>query len=231
MAVEAPKTAKMIDLTGKRFGRLTVVEFDHFEMKGVHKRPYWKCRCDCGNERIVTSHSLASGSVTSCGCLRSEKLRALRYKGYPYRERLSYVLRMAKKRCYDPNSEYYHNYGARGIRICDEWMGSDGLDNFTKWANENGYRPGLTLDRKDNDKGYSPDNCSWETRKHQSNNKRNNVWITIDGRTQTLAQWCEEYKVPYARVEVRYSKMGWDIMDALLTPRYKKPTGEYKNGK
>lgn len=114
--------------------------------------------------------------------------------------------------------------------MCDEWScGLDGYYNFRKWAEENGYEDGLTIDRIDNDKGYSPDNCQWSTRKYQSNNKRNNTRVTIDGRTQTLTQWCEEFGVPYSRVRVRYMVMGWNIMDALTTPRYQKPKGEEVN--
>ena len=223
--------SKLIDLTGQRFGRLTVIKLDHFKMKGVHKRPYWLCICDCGNEKIVTSGTLRNGMTRSCGCFQREQATKRQYKGNPHRRRLYGVLRKAHERCEDPNSEFYKNYGARGITVCDEWSGSEGLDNFIKWASENGYREGLTLDRKDNDKGYSPENCTWETRKHQSNNKRNNVWITMNGETKTLAMWCEYYNVPYGRVEARYSKMGWNIEDALFTPPYQKPKGDYTNGK
>lgn len=218
--------SKLIDLTGQRFGRLTVMKLDHFEMKGVHKRPYWLCQCDCGNIKIITSNSLRKGLTKSCGCLQQEVAHNNFYKGIPERRRLYGILFNAKDRCYNENSEYYHNYGGRGITVCNEWMGNDGLEKFIEWALSNGYKEGLTLDRKDNNKGYSPDNCSWETRKHQSNNKRNNVWITLNGETKTLAQWCEKYNVPYARVETRYTKMGWCIEDALFTPRYKKPKGE-----
>lgn len=229
MANEVAK--KMIDLTGQQFGRLTVLQFDHFEMHGVHKRPYWLCRCDCGTSVVLPSRSLRSGKTRSCGCLRREVSRGRHYLGNPHRSKLHGVLRMVKKRCYDQTCEFYKNYGGRGVTVCDEWLGENGLDNFVMWAENNGYQRGLTLDRIDNEKGYSPDNCQWATRKHQSNNKRNNIYISLNGETKTLAQWCEYYGVPYARVEARYTKMGWTIEDALFTQRYKKPKGEYTNGK
>lgn len=220
----------MIDMTGKRCGRLTVVGLDHIKYEGIHKRPYWNVVCDCGKSKIIDARSLRSGT-RSCGCLRSELARERSYKGYEHRKLLYGVLKMALERCYEPSSKFYRNYGARGITVCDEWRGNSGLDNFVRWASQNGYKPGLTLDRIDNDKGYSPENCQWATRKWQSNNKRNNVYITIDGETKTLAQWCEHYNVPYARVEARLKSMGWSIEDALFTPRYKKPISGRDYGK
>lgn len=220
--------SKMIDLTGQKFGRLTVIGFDHMEKHGKHNRPYWKCVCDCGKEKIISSNSLRSGSTKSCGCFRKDISRENHYLGNPNRARLYDVLRMVKERCYNKSCEHYKNYGARGIKLCDEWSGENGLNNFVEWATRTGYKKGLTLDRIDNDKDYSPSNCQWSTRKHQSNNKRNNVWITLNGEKRTLAQWCEFYNVPYQRVEARYSKMGWSIEDALFTPKYKKPKGDYQ---
>lgn len=214
--------SKLIDLTGKEFGWLTVKEFDHMERKGIHNRPYWKCVCKCGAEKVISGDSLRRGTL-SCGCYRKIVNQIRMYRGGDDRRRLHGVLRMAKKRCEDPSCEFYHNYGARGIKVCDEWQGSDGLDRFYRWAMSHGYKQGLTLDRIDNNKGYSPDNCQFVTRKYQSNNKRNNVYFTFDGVTKTLAEWCEHYKVPYGRVEARLTKMGWDIEDALFTPRYQKP--------
>lgn len=221
--------SKLIDLTGKEFGWLTVVGLDHMERKGIHNRPYWKCVCKCGTEKVISSDSLRRGTL-SCGCYRKIVNQIRMYRGGADRHRLHGVLRMAKKRCEDPSCEFYHNYGARGIKVCDEWQGSDGLDRFYRWAMSHGYKQGLTLDRIDNNKGYSPDNCQFVTRKYQSNNKRNNVYFTFDGVTKTLAEWCEYYKVPYGRVEARLTKMGWDIEDALFTPRYQKPISgkEYK---
>lgn len=209
--------SKTIDLIGQRFGRLTVKSFAEYRYQpNGHKTAYWNCVCDCGETKIVSSGSLKNGATKSCGCLRKEMMRERQYRGG--KSKLYGVHRMMKKRCYDKNYEHYKNYGQRGITVCDEWLGENGYLAFRKWAESNGYKDGLTLDRKDNDKGYSPENCTWETRKHQSNNKRNNVWVTINGETKTMAMWCEHYGVPYGRVEARYRKLGWSIEDALTIP-------------
>lgn len=215
--------SKMIDLTGKTFGWLTVKEFDHMERHGIHNRPYWRCTCRCGTEKVVSANSLRSGSTTSCGCFKKHMIHQRFYLGGADRRRLRHVLRMARTRCEDSKCEFYHNYGGRGISVCDEWKGNDGLNNFYEWAMAHGYKQGLTLDRIDNSKGYSPDNCRFVTMKGQSNNKRNNICFTFDGVTKTLTEWCEYYGVPFSRVRVRYNVMGWDIEDALFTPRYGEP--------
>ena len=223
-------TSKLIDLTGMQFGWLTVVGLDHMKRIDGHNRPFWKCLCKCGQYTVVTSNSLKNGSTRSCGCYKKEVNHQRFYLGGEDRGRLRSVLRMAKLRCEDSSNEFYHNYGARGITVCDEWHGDDGFDNFYDWAMSHGYKRGLTLDRIDNNKGYSPDNCQFVTMKCQSNNKRNNVYVTIDGVTKTLTEWCDFYNVPYSRVRVRYNAMGWDIEDALFTPKYQKPISgkEYK---
>lgn len=223
-------TVKMHDLTGQQFGWLTVIELDHMKRIDGHNRPYWKCLCKCGAEKVVSANSLRSGSTRFCGCYRKGANHQRFYRGGADRARLYSIWRMAKRRCENPKCEFYHNYGARGIKVCDEWQGIEGFNRFYEWAISHGYDRGLTLDRIDNDKGYNPNNCQFATRKHQSNNKRNNIYLTFDGVTKTLMEWCEYYDVPYSRVRVRYNVMGWDIEDALFTPRYKKPISgkEYK---
>jgi len=211
---------KEIDLIGQRHGRLVCVEY-----LGLQKRDdgrnnkIWRCICDCGKEKVVTTNSFKSSM--SCGCYKKERLHDLRYKGDDSKH-LYDIHRQMKLRCYDSTSKHYKNYGLRGIRICDEWIGDDGLDNFRKWAFESGYHKGLTIDRIDNSKNYSPDNCRWVDMKTQSNNKRNNVYLELNGRTQTLTQWCEEYNVPFARTEARLMKMGWSLEEALTIPKYGK---------
>lgn len=214
---------KLTDLTGRRFGRLTVITWDHYEYQGANKRHYWKCLCDCGNTKVVKAENLYRGSTQSCGCLRK--------KSYEYRQHLYDVLRMAKKRCTDQDYKFYKNYGARGIRVCDEWTGKNGVDNFVRWAMSSGYHPGLTLERIDNDGNYSPDNCRWATMKEQSNNRRSNITITMNGETKTLTQWCEHFSVPYDLARDRYVGRGWTIEDAMFTPKFHKPLSGREYGK
>ncbi len=129
------------------------------------------------------------------------------------RTKLYRVWDSMKQRCNNPNRKDYDRYGKRGINYCEEW---EKFRNFKEWAQNNGYGEGLTLDRIDNDKGYSPDNCRWVTHKMQNNNKRNNVYVTIKGRTQTLAQWAEEFGVNYKTVYSRIHRSHWDIVSALM---------------
>lgn len=220
---------KIIDLTGRRFGRLYVVEF-----LGLRKRPdgrnyaWFRCICDCGKECEKKGTILTGGKVNSCGCLRREISRnKANHHGYSH-TKLYQVWVSMRKRCNNPTDPAYHNYGGRGIGYATEW---DDYITFHKWAYEKGYQEnvGLTLERIDVNKGYTPDNCCWADRKRQSNNKRNNLCFTIDGVTHTLAEWCEIYNVPYARVDARINSLGWSFEDALFKPpKYKKHTITYK---
>lgn len=211
--------SKEINLIGQRHERLLCVEYLGLRKRADgHNDKIWRCVCDCGNEKIVTTDLFKR--LKSCGCYKKEYLHNKLYKG---RNRdLASVLSRVIERCYDSNSKAYHNYGARGIDVCNEWLNDDGASNFQDWAYSSGYQKGLTIDRIDNNKGYSPSNCRWVDMKVQSNNKRNNIYVEIDGITKTLMQWCEQYNVPYSRVRVRYQNMGWNIKDALFTPPYRK---------
>lgn len=157
----------LIDHTGQRFGRLVVIELKGFEKGG---QATWLCRCDCGNQSVVIGSNLRRGTTTSCGCLRDE-LRIVHGK---YHTRLHNVWKLMKRRCSNPNDKRYHRYGGRGIDVCDEWRNDFGA--FYAWATANGYDENAkygecTLDRIDNDKGYSPDNCRWVDIKTQNNNR------------------------------------------------------------
>ncbi len=212
--------SKFIDLTGQKFGRLTAIA-----KIGTDKRRciLWLCQCDCGKSTVVSSNSLLCGNTKSCGCLHRERTIAANTKhgcqknNYP--DRIYTVWAHLKSRCYNKNSKYYYNYGGRGITVCDEWLHD--FQAFYDWAMANGYRDDLTIDRIDNNKGYSPDNCRWVDRKTQANNTRRNRYLTHKGKTQTLAQWADELKISPHTLWSRLNS-GWSVERTFETGVIKK---------
>lgn len=124
------------------------------------------------------------------------------------KKKLCMVLCDIKRRCLNPNYKYFYLYGERGIDVCEEWLGKDGQKNFREWAVNNGYQKGLTIDRIDNNKGYSPNNCRWVTAKQQSYNRRSNKLITIQGKTQTVTEWAKELGISVGALQNRL-RYGW----------------------
>ena len=204
---------KLINLVGERFGRLVVVEKD--KARNGHVR--WRCKCDCGKECIVYGSSLKTGNTTSCGCYKAENSKRLYSSVRQNDKRLYAVWNGIKQRCLNKNSRSYHNYGGRGIKICDEW--ANDYKSFYNWAMRSGYQSGLQIDRIDNDGDYCESNCRFVSRNIQSNNKRNVVLYTIEGETRSLAQWCKAYHQDYYLVRQRVLKLGWTIQDALMCPK------------
>ncbi|OHW63124.1 hypothetical protein EUAN_09080 [Andreesenia angusta] len=202
------------DLTGKKFGKLTVIKFI-----GVTKyKPFWLCECDCGNFAEVTSGNLKSGGTKSCGCIRIEMLTKRNTShgmaNQSHRHPLYKRWASMKQRCCNENAISFKNYGGRGIQVCDEWK-NDYL-SFYNWAVNNGFREDLELDRIDNDGNYTPKNCRWTTIENNQLNKRTNNRITIRGITKTLTEWSRisGIKVNTLKSRMRY---GWEN-DNLLKP-------------
>lgn len=224
---------KVIDLTGQRFGRYIVLSQAesqvYFDGKRNRTRTMWNCKCDCGNEKVVSSHSLRSGHVVSCGCYKEEvdHTRCMTHgatlNGKP--TRLYKVWDGMKARCYNPNKAYYSIYGGRGITMCDEWHYS--FEKFRDWALANGYKDGLTIDRINNDGNYCPENCRWATVSQQNNNKSTNHYLTYNGETKTIMQWAEATGFPFHAILARVKK-GMSAEYALLTPLRTKGKGHYE---
>ena len=224
--------SKFIDMTGQRFGRLTVVERVGIAPSG---HALWLCECDCGNRHTVSSNQLKSGTK-SCGCLQKERatFAAKKRKCAQFHKKYdigkdNYRLRQCYKdmvnRCYKVNNKNYKNYGYRGIKVCSEWLND--FYSFRDWALTNGYADDLTLDRINVDENYAPSNCRWVTPKAQNNNRRNNVVVTYNGETMTLHELSERYTdVGYKTLWARINA-GWNLRDAIETPVRRSINGHY----
>lgn len=173
--------------SGNRYGRLTLTGKTYLNLKS---RRLFEVICDCGKIKWLTISSLISGCATSCGCRNIEVLieRSTKH-GMAKRNAVHPVHKLwadMHQRCTNPNNPAFKNYGARGIFICEEW---NDFTKFYKWCIENGWEKGLEIDRKDNNKGYSPDNCWFTTRVFQSRNRRSNIMVTAFGETKCAFDW------------------------------------------
>lgn len=207
---ELTSERKLEDLTGQRFGRLTVIE--RAETTNVSTK--WKCRCDCGNECTVIAQNLKRGHTVSCGCYRTEVRPTQRYEHGYHHTRIYSVYGKIKDRCYNPKNPSYHRYGGRGITMCDEWLNNPKA--FCEWAYNNGYKEDAaygecTIDRNDNNKGYSPDNCRIVNEKIQANNRRSNLLIEHNGETKTLAEWRDYFGMTQSKAYYHLVQRGRSI--------------------
>ena len=155
------KSARFIDITGQRFGYLTVLDRAD---NNAHNQTRWRCRCDCGRETIVVAAKLRNGHTTSCGCmgLRHATEAKIRHGDalFKNKSRLYTIWEAMKRRCYNPNCRPYKYYGGKGVKVCDEWLEYPG---FKSWAIANGYTDSLSIDRLDSNGDYTPENCQWIT--------------------------------------------------------------------
>ena len=211
------KTYNYLDLSGRKFERLTCVK-DVGRTKGHNV--LWLCKCECGNETIVAAGRLMSEGTKSCGCLQKER-NAIAHTTHSLsrdkdgkRSKLYHVWDGMKQRCLNPNSTFYKDYGGRGIMVCESWMN---YPEFHKWAIDNGYGAGLTIERQDVNGGYSPDNCCWASRAQQSRNKRSNRQLTFQGVTRILVEWAGVVGIRQSILSTRLSR-GWSVERTLSQP-------------
>lgn len=197
------------DLTGKRFGKLTVIKRVYKKDKNV----CWLCRCDCGNETIVAANHLKDGHTTSCGCVHKEALKKSVTTHDLSKHPLYKIYKGMKERTMKEYNKGYKNYGGRGIKICDEWLND--FKAFYNWSINNGYEEGMTIDRIDVNGNYEPSNCRWASWKEQENNRTNNHYITYNGETHTMKQWAEKLGIKYNTLSMRLNKYHWTVERAL----------------
>ena len=209
----------MEDLTGKKFGKLTVLKLN-FKIQQYGKngkkngnKYYWLCKCECGNETNISSTRLKNNIIKSCGCLQKEVMKQKMTKHAKSHNRIYKIYYKMLGRCYNKTDNKFLYYGGRGITICDEWKND--FKAFYDWSMANGYADNLTIDRIDNDSNYAPSNCRWVDIKTQANNKRNNHYITYNDETHTIKEWSELLNINYSTLHKRITKYKWEIEKAF----------------
>jgi len=198
-----------IDLAGKKIGRLTVVSFSHVKRTGSGAtQHFWNCTCECGAEKKVDGCCLRRESTLSCGCLARERSTT---HGLADRHPVYNVWLAMRRRCGNPRDK---DYGGRGITVCDRW------NDFAVFLADMGDRPtpDHTIERIENDKGYSPDNCKWATRAEQNENTRQTKLITFNGVTLSRGKWAKRLGIHGRTLRSRLDKLGWSVERALTTP-------------
>ena len=197
---------KFKDRTGDRVGRLIVESF-FYKQIGKRKRIYWHCVCDCGGTVDVEAGNLGR-KVKSCGCLQKESRQFHNRTHGMSGTRTHKIWKGMRKRCGDMSDS---RYGGRGIMVCPRWT------SFELFLSDMGEAPkGKSIERTDNDLGYSPENCIWADKITQANNTRANVFIEHNGQKMTISQWAEYVGVPYHRLYQRLFKLGWEFSKAII---------------
>lgn len=199
------------DLIGKVFERLTVIEYAGYEPKT--RAVMWKCKCECGEEITTRKSHLMRGDAKSCGCLT--RRANLNLKHGLYKHPIYNIWEKMRRRCNNPNDTAYHNYGGRGIKVCDEWN-----ESFEAFHGDmaDTFKEGLTLERKDVNGGYSPENCTWATRMEQSNNTRVTRYIEVFGEKMPFQMAARKYNINPNTLHHRINNMGLSPEDAVTLP-------------
>lgn len=206
-----PKNPNFKNHVGEKISRLTIIRYVGENANGTK---FYECKCDCGNIKIIRWPSLVTGNTTSCGCYHQETMEnlltthGLAFDENHNRPRLYSIYHGMKTRCYNKNNAYYHIYGGKGVKICDEWLDpKTGFESFYNWAMDNGYKDNLTIDRIDSNGDYCPENCRWATYEEQANNINKNIYITSGYCTFTMALWAKILSVNYSRIQYLLSKL------------------------
>ena len=204
---------RLKDLTGQRFGRLTVVRLNGFAKYNKGSASKWLCKCDCGNEITVLGDSLRQKKTQSCGCYMREvnSKRATKHNLCGSRIYDTYHNMLA--RCYRKSNDCYKTYGARGITVCDEWK-NDFL-SFVNWAMRSGYKDNLTIERKDVNKGYSPENCTWIPMGKQASNKTTTHFVVYKGEKMTLTDFSHKVNISRKTIRAHEAEFNYNYEDLV----------------
>ena len=205
--------------SGDVFGKLTVVKEVPYEIKNNRTVRRILCECECGSLKIVRFADLRSGKTLSCGCLQKQKVSDYHKTHGKSNTRLYHIWFDMNHRCFNKNNAEYKSYGGRGISVCKEWQGLEGFLHFEKWSFLNGYNDKLTIDRVNNNKGYSPENCRWITIKEQQRNRSDNTKFTYKGETKCISEWSEITGLSFSCISYRFNN-GWLPEEIIETPLY-----------
>ncbi len=212
---------KKVDVTGQRFGKLTAIR----RCGSNGHSSLWVCKCDCGNETIITLSHLRQGTK-SCGCLSKEisserghksKIGERSRKHGDFGTKLYGIWAGMKRRCQNPNTKYYSDYGGRGIAVCEEWQE---YEPFKEWALDDGYQEGMSIERIDVDGNYCPANCKWIPLSEQNANKRISIKIEHQGRVYTIKEISQITGLKERTIKGRYER-GWNT-DKIFDTQLKK---------
>ena len=200
--------AKLNDLTGKTFGEWQVL---YRNGSTPNKASVWRCKCLlCGKEKDIVGYSLSQGKTTKC---RSCSTKQWQEKEYSSKDPVYVIYSGMKQRCYDKNNSHYYLYGGRGISVCDEWKTD--FQAFAKWAYENGYQKGLSIDRIEVNGNYEPSNCRFITNSEQQRNKRSNHYVVVNGETLCLNQACSILNIHVTSVYSYQKKNNCTYQEAI----------------
>lgn len=205
---------------GQKFNKLEVIEPVHVTLNNGTNQWFWRVKCDCGEERMEKPIAVINGKVKTCGCGKLSYIPRNKTHNESH-TRLHNIWCGMNNRC-DPTHAHTERYGKRGISICEEWKQ---YENFASWARHNGYKDNLTIERKDVNGDYCPENCTWIELKKQARNRCTTHWVNFQGREMSLAEACEIANMPYKQVFERITKLNWSVETALMTPMHFKSLG------
>lgn len=195
---------KMVDITNKKYNHLKVIKLDHRDDKGIL---YWLCECDCGNRKVVNGNSLKNGNIKACGCLQGGKTK-YKYSNKKIYKKWQHMI----SRCENKNDISFKNYGARGIKVCNEWKN---YDVFAKWSLDNGFKENLELDRIDVNGNYEPNNCRYITNLENRRNKRNTLRYDYKGKNLTLKEIADINNISYRTLWKRMKNNNYNLCKCL----------------